>query len=513
VADLIHQRRSTKLVAASVAVLALAVLGASIFLGADRLRCNIRAQMVNLDGEMLYAVALGRQFASGAQTNLSNRLQSPADQLALALDISQLKDNKDKEGVLAVRLFDANGRFVTAFPPYVSEAAMTITTLAELRNLRPHSRYLGSAHLADLFLPGVSAGANTNVTPMLEVNIPIHIPGGKQLLAAAQLVLDARTLQGEFARLDESLWLEALAAFVVGGGLLLGTLFWAYRRLEKSRALLVERTTRLLRANHELTLAAKTGALGAVTAHLIHGLSNPLANLQDFIASRGGSGMDDQDWQDAIAATRRMQKLVHEVVRVLGEESGADHYEISLAELADILTAKVQAAARDAGVHLVVESSAEGELANRHANLVLLILENLLHNAIQVTPRGQRVQLSIAAQGEDISFEVADAGPGFPPHLLKNLFAVCRSTKGGSGLGLAISRQLASHLGAQLGLKSSSATGCIFALILPRASLASEQAELAVEVERGVAGSVQRQIGPTTSEGEDSPGSYANPGS
>ena len=137
------------------------------------------------------------------------------------------------------------------------------------------------------------------------------------------------------------------------------------------------------------------------------------------------------------------RELVHEVVRVLGEESGADHYEITLAELADILTAKVQPAARDAGVRFAVELSAEGKLANRHANLVLLILENLLHNAFQVTPRGQRVQLSIAAHGEEVRFEVADAGPGFPPHLLKNLFAVCRSTKGGSGLGLAISRQLA----------------------------------------------------------------------
>ena len=473
-ADMIHPLRSTKLVAAAVAALALAILGASIFLGTDRLRRNVRAQMVNRDGEMLYAVALARQFAGGAQTNLGPRLQSPADHLALALDISQLKD-----GVLAVRLFDANGRFVTAFPPYVSESVLTPATLAELKNLRPRSRYLGAAHLEDLFLPGASTGANTNVTPLLEVNIPIHARGGRELLAAAQLVLDARTLEREFVRLDESLWLQALAGFVAGGGLLLATLLWAYRRLEKSHALLRERTARLLRANHELALAAKTGALGAVTAHLVHGLSNPLANLQDFVASRAGGGSDDPDWQDAIAATRRMQKLVHEVVRVLGEESGADHYEITLAELAEILTAKVQPAAREAGVLFVVALSAEGKLANRHANLVLLILENLLHNAFQVTPRGRQVQLSIAPHGEEVTFEVADAGPGFPPHLLKNLFAVCRSTKGGSGLGLAISRQLASHLGAQLELKSSTTAGCVFALTVPRALLAADESDLA----------------------------------
>ena len=476
--------------AAAVAVLALAILGASIFLGTDRLRRNVQAQMVNRDGELLYAVALARQFASASQTNPGPRLQSPAYHLALALDISQLK-----EGVLAVRLFDANGRFVTAFPPYVSESVLTRATFAELKNLRPRSRYLAAAHLADLFLAGASTGANTNVTPLLEVNIPIHARGGPELLAAAQLVLDARPLEREFARLDQSLWLQALAGFVAGGGLLLATLLWAYQRLENSHALLRERTARLLRANHELTLAAKTGALGAVTAHLVHGLSNPLANLQDFVASRGGSGADDRDWQDAVAAAQRMQKLVHEVVRVLGEESGADQYEITLAELVDILTAKVQPTAREAGVSFVVELSAEGKLANRHANLVLLILENLLHNAFQVTPRGQRVQLSLTAHGEDVRFEVADAGSGFPPHLLKNLFSVCRSTKGGSGLGLAISRQLASHLGAQLELKSSTTVGCVFALTLPRALLAGDEAELTATDTR-----------PTASHKETTPG-------
>ena len=160
-----------------------------------------------------------------------------------------------------------------------------------------------------------------------------------------------------------------------------------------------------------------------------------------------------------------------------------------------------------------MELSAEGKLANRHANLVLLILENLLHNAFQVTPRGQRVQLSMAAHGEHVRFEVVDAGPGFPPHLLKNLFAVCRSTKGGSGLGLAISRQLASHLGAQLELKSSTAAGCVFALTLPRALLAGEESELAAAVTVDTVGSGQCQTRPTASNAGSTPGSYPNPGS
>jgi signal transduction histidine kinase len=489
-----HPFRSARL-AAFVAALALVLLGSIIFLGTDRLRRSIRTQLVNQDGEILHAVALAQQFAGGTQTNLSARLQNPADQLALALNISQLKD-----GVLAVRLFDANGKFVTAFPPYVSETAMSARTLADLKALSPRSRYLGTARLSDLFLANASGGASTNPTPLLEVNIPIHVRGEKTLLAAAQLVLDARNLQSEFAQLDRSLWWQAAAAFLAGGSLLMATLLWAYRRLQRSNALLRDRTARLLRANHELTLAAKTGALGAVTAHLVHGLSNPLANLQDFIASRGSALPGDDEWQDALAATRRMQNLVQEVVRVLGEQNAADQYEITLGELADILTTKLQPAAQAAGVRFQAHLSTDGKLHNRHANLMLLILENLVHNALQVTPPGQRVQVSFAETAGHITCEVVDSGPGFPPHLLKNLFTVCRSTKGGSGLGLAISHQLATHLGAQLELRSSSPAGCVFALRLPRALFTDKQAERASGIADSPAASAGLETAPTAVE-------------
>ena len=446
---------------------ALAILGAAIFLGTDRLRRNVRAQMVNRDGEILNAVALAQQFAGSAATNLELRLQNPAEQLALALNISRIQ-----EGVLAVRLFDASGKFVTAFPPNVSEATLAADTLAGLNDLKPVSRFHRDLSLTNVFFTTLASDESTNTTPLMEVNIPIHARGQTQLLAAAQLILDARNLETEFARFEAGLWRQALLAFLAGGAVLTAAFVWAYRRLQKSHQLLQERTARLLRANHELSLAAKTGALGAVTAHLVHGLSNPLANLQDFVASRGGGSPAEGEWEDIAVATRRMQQLVHEVVRVLGEETDVSHYEITFAELAEVLSAKIQPVAERAGVSCEVNQLAEGKISNHHANLMLLILENLAHNAIQVTPRGKRVQVSITSTGDDISCAVADEGPGFPPHLRNSLFTPCRSTKGGSGLGLAISRQLAQQLGARLDLESSGPEGCVFVLKLPCATLA-----------------------------------------
>jgi signal transduction histidine kinase len=445
--------------------LALSVLGAAIVVGTVRLHRTLCDQMVNRDGEILNAVALARQFSAGGETNLAARLQNPADQLALVLNISQIMD-----GVLAVRLFDADGKFVTAFPPEVADGLLDRRTVSELEQLHAVSHYRPDGSLAGVFFPGTAA-ATTNATPLIEVNVPIHARGQNQLIAAAQLILDAQNLQHEMSALDENLERQAWLAFAVGGGLLAAVFGWAWRRLRTSNQLLLERTARLLRANHELSLAAKTGALGAVTAHLVHDLSNPLANLQTFVAAHRGSGVDGEEWQDLVAATQRMQHTVQEVVRVLGEENGADNYEITFNELAGILSGKIRSAAQAAGVHCEVSSRTDGCLANRHANLVLLILENLARNALQVTPAGRTVKVLFAPGPDGVMCRVTDEGPGFPAELRDRLFTPCRSTKGGNGIGLAISHQLAWQMGAQLNLVKTDSGGCVFQLTLPAALL------------------------------------------
>jgi two-component system, LuxR family, sensor kinase FixL len=97
-----------------------------------------------------------------------------------------------------------------------------------------------------------------------------------------------------------------------------------------------------------------------------------------------------------------------------------------------------------------------------------LILENLIQNALEATPKGKAVRLMISMERERLAMEVADEGPGMSAEMQTRLFRPCTSSKpGGSGIGLAISHQLANHLGAELSLKHSSAKGCAFRLLLP----------------------------------------------
>ena len=441
--------------------MALAVLAAVVTFAALQARQRIREQIAGRDAEVLYAVALWH-YAEDVKDGLTGPIPSVSDQLNVALKSSELR------GVLGVRLFDAEGLFIDSFPLYVTEQNLPRKHLPALKALRPASQFHPRAAMAALFYPDETAPTNT--IPLLEVCVPLHTENGS-LTGIAQFLVEGNSIQAEYANLDRLLATRAFLAFGAGGIILGAALGWAFRRLRRAQQLLTERTENLARANQELALAAKTSALGAVAAHLIHGLKNPLAGLQNFVASRGSitASGDAVDWQQAVASTHRMQTMINQVVGVLREEQAGAAYEVTLKELEEIVRSRVQPLAREQGVNFVSVIQAEASLPNRAANLVALILVNLTENAVQATPMGKTVGLTVSRSGARLVFEVRDEGSGFPADM--PLFMPCRSVKeGGTGIGLALCKQLANHLGAELELAASTSVGCVFALRLPHES-------------------------------------------
>jgi len=262
----------------------------------------------------------------------------------------------------------------------------------------------------------------------------------------------------------------AAAAFAVSGVLLVAMLWPAFRQVGRLNRELAQRNERLARANQELALAARASALGAVSAHLMHGLRNPLASLSQFVSGQG-NGMDrqkDEEVQDALTAARRMQALVEQTLEVLADARGEPAYEVTANELLESVRQRVVALATTRGVSLSTVGAGDQMLSSRAANLLRLILVNLLENAVQVTAPGGKASLAAELLAGRLILRVQDQGSGFPEHLRPGLFLPCRSTReGGSGLGLAISKQLAEHLGANLELRESGSCGCVFALDLP----------------------------------------------
>lgn len=445
---------------AGVTGLILLVFGGVVALVSLDLRARLRSEVLQREGEVLRAVA-AMERAVIADTAVELELPVLDEPFEVALHTSE-----NWQGVLAVRLFDTAGGFLDAVPREVFEGTLSPEYLRELGASRPVVAFHRAYALEDLFL----VAAHELVAPLLEVNVPLAPAGeadGETVFV--QFWIDGQNLAGELAQLDRRVAWQAGVAFAAGALLIGGTLFWAFRRLEGANRLLAAHADDLSRANRELAQSARTSAIGTITAHLMHGLRNPLAGLEGFVASQGSPDESGEtEWSSARESTRRLRAMVNEVQAVLSDvDTGAD-FAVTAGELCAGLCERLQSHANRRGVRIDVEGSANVVLSARAAGLGGLVLANLAQNAIEASPSDARVVVKIGASEGWAEFIVLDQGPGLPLEVSTDPFRPRRSTKpDGAGIGLAISRELARHGGGDLTLVYNSAAGAAFRLQLP----------------------------------------------
>lgn len=417
------------------------------------LRSDLRAQLLNRDAQILNAVA---ELLSEEEEN---------DPITVALHASKLK------GVLAIRLFDSSGEYDIGFPSdVVPVEALSREERKELATEFAFARFLPDYPIHGLFMNGSKEKADSEVlAPVQRIILSLPSQDSSMPDAFVEFVLDGRDLAREFSILNAHLLKQSLWIFIIASAIVIPMVAWAFGRLQNSNRLLSQRTKELLRANHELAMTSKTSAMGAVTAHLIHGLKNPLATLSMILQSDSvkDSQNNQTEWMDAAESAQRMQGMIDDVVRIVQEHNNFTQYELSLGELSLILQSKAAGKAEQAGVHFEMINRTEGILDNHQANLLLLILDNLVENAIQATPSGKLVRVEICRSFREVEFRVIDQGPGLSENAQKNLFSPSPSSKdNGGGIGLAISRQLAQKLDAKLKVTSTGPEGTVFVLSL-----------------------------------------------
>ncbi|MEI6466023.1 MAG: HAMP domain-containing sensor histidine kinase [Verrucomicrobiota bacterium] len=442
--------------ALTVGVFAVVVAAVTWQLGA-----GLREQFLRREGSTLAAIA-AMQLDNGAADMGDRALaEVPGALLSAVLKTSKMR------GVSGVRIFDADQRANSAWPFRWSEdvppAADWRVVLSGESVVRLHRDQTADDLIG---LPSLAPPQ-----PALEVWVPLRRTGSPAVLGVAQFLVNGGAISGELAVHDRRLWMQAVVAWIVGSVVIVLVFSWALRRLDRANRELVARGDDLMRANRELVLAAKTSALGAVTAHLFHELKNPLAGLELIVAGSGDAGSRlDAGGEMAAASelTRRLRTMVNDVVGVLRDEQTGAKFRLTCADVAEIVSAKVQGEAAARGVRLEFEADPERTLAGRRANLVTLVLRNLLQNAIEATPAGGQVKLICrGTEAGAIEFIVEDGGAGLPEAVQAKLFQPCTSTKpGGSGLGLALSHQLAAQAGGRLELLRSGVLGTSFRLVL-----------------------------------------------
>jgi signal transduction histidine kinase len=113
------------------------------------------------------------------------------------------------------------------------------------------------------------------------------------------------------------------------------------------------------------------------------------------------------------------------------------------------------------------------------------VLDNLIGNALQHTPRGSAVTVTVADQAGHAQLTVTDSGPGMTTDQASHVFERFYRTdpartraRGGSGLGLSIAAALAAAHAGTITVDTQSDRGAAFQVRLPLSTVASEKTAL-----------------------------------
>ena len=422
------------------------------------LRAEIRQKMIQRDAAVLTAVAQ-QEIETGT---FEPARSDPGRWLAALLPAAH------REGLLAMAIFDADGVVLEKIPASQPLVELPPDDFVRLQDGRPITRYWPGFSLGTIL-----TGAPTGPTPVLEIILPLHVrsprPPAKAvegLIGFVRYHLDARALATELAGLDAGVRRQTVVTLTVGLaalGLLVGA---AYAMLRRAHRTITERTARLQRANFELTLSAKTSALGQITSHLVNGLQGPVAGLRSVVSAH--ESVPAGDWEAAAGYAEQMQSMIQEIVGLLGDQTTATAYELTGRELADIIRQRNLPAAVAKGVTLEVDQGFAGGIDSHRGGLICLIASNLVQNAIEATARAGRVRVSMRRETGGITLLVIDDGPGIARDIREHLFEPGHTSRaGGTGLGLVISQLLARQIGASLELETTGPEGTTFNVTLP----------------------------------------------
>ncbi|MFD5315055.1 ATP-binding protein, partial [Streptomyces ardesiacus] len=231
-------------------------------------------------------------------------------------------------------------------------------------------------------------------------------------------------------------------------------------------------------------MAGREQASRRFVADMSHELRTPLTALTAVtevleeeleFAGEGEGGSFDPMVEPAVrlvvSETRRLNDLVENLMEVTRFDAGTARLVLDDVDVADQITACIDARAWLDAVELEAERGIHARLDPRRLDV---ILANLIGNALK--HGGSPVRVSVARADDEIVIRVRDNGPGIPEDVLPHVFdrfykaSASRPRSEGSGLGLSIAMENAHIHGGEITAENAPEGGAVFTLRLPQDS-------------------------------------------
>ncbi|WP_409270885.1 two-component system histidine kinase PnpS [Neobacillus sp. SCS-31] len=214
-------------------------------------------------------------------------------------------------------------------------------------------------------------------------------------------------------------------------------------------------------------------------ANVSHELKTPVTSIKGFAETLlDGAMKDEKALQEFLSIILkegdRLQRLIEELLELSKLEQHNFRLDISVFSLDTMvkdIVAILEGKANEKNINLVVHPvPAEIQMEGDPFRMKQVLI-NLISNAINYTPAGGKVELTIRESGNDIVISVKDTGLGIEkkeiPRIFERFYRVDRArsrNSGGTGLGLAIVKHIVEAHKGRISVKSKPGKGSEFIL-------------------------------------------------
>jgi two-component system CheB/CheR fusion protein len=246
---------------------------------------------------------------------------------------------------------------------------------------------------------------------------------------------------------------------------------------------------RLARQDAEAASRAKDTFL----ATLSHELRTPLTSMLAWVRMLRSGRLDEAVTTRALESiernTRAQAELIEDLLDVSRITSGKLRLDMLPLDLAAVIQTAIETlrpAAEAKSIRLdATLAPARGAVLGDRERLQQVVW-NLVSNAVKFTPRGGRVEVTLAWEDHRARLTVQDTGMGIKPTLLPSIFERFRQgedsstrTFGGLGIGLAIVRHIVElHGGTVTAESAGEGQGATFTVAIPFAPAAARPRDL-----------------------------------
>ena len=242
--------------------------------------------------------------------------------------------------------------------------------------------------------------------------------------------------------------------------------------LEQSYKKLQAQSEQLIHIEENLRRAEKLSTLGEMAAVLAHEIRNPLGSIRgtaEILKDDYRPGDPKYEFIDIqIKETERLNRVVEDFLR-MARPQAVELRDCSVrAELETIITL-VAKDANNRGVSLRFEPDVDQETVIRgDGEKLRQAFLNIVINALQATPPGGMVEITLQRLDAGVQIIFIDSGGGIPPENLQRIFEPFFTTKtDGTGLGLVVTRKIIEGHGGSLDIESEMGKGTKVTVSLP----------------------------------------------